>query len=86
MDASATELYIGGHFGQIIGKPEHYDRPRIASLEVGTGAATDFRVVLDSFFGVWTITATPQFLAVGGAFENVNGQPQRGFARFSGTT
>ncbi len=82
---SATEVYVGGHFGQIISKPDHLDRPRLASFRVADGTPTDFRVELDSFFGVWTITVTPDFLAVGGAFENVNGQPQQGFARFAGT-
>ena len=81
---SATEVYVGGHFGQIIGQP-HLDRPRLASFQVSDGTPTDFRVELDSFFGVWTLTVTPQYLVVGGAFENVNGQPQQGFARFSGT-
>ncbi|MBA3720385.1 MAG: hypothetical protein H0W95_08910 [Nocardioidaceae bacterium] len=81
--ASATEVYIGGHFGQII--DGHLDRPRLASFAVSDGEPTDFRVELDSFFGVWTLTVTPDFLVVGGAFEHVNGEPRQGFARFSGT-
>lgn len=82
--ASATEVYIGGHFGQLLTSP-HLNRPRLASFRVTDGTPTNFRVELDSFFGVWTITTTPNSLVVGGAFENVNGQPQQGFVRFSGT-
>jgi hypothetical protein len=41
--------------------------------------------VIDSYYGVWAMTATPDYLVVGGAFTTVDGVAQRGIARFAGT-
>lgn len=82
IEATATEVYVGGHFN---GLPEFkLTRPRIASFTVD-GAPTDWRVDLNSFWGVWTISAAAGHLNVGGEFTTVNGATQAGYARFAGT-
>lgn len=80
--ATESEVYIGGHFSAL---PEaKLDRPKLASFLID-GTPTDWRVDVDSFIGVWTITATPDFLAIGGGFHHIDGVAQKGFARFAGT-
>jgi hypothetical protein len=82
IEATATEVYVGGHFN---GMPEFkLTRPRIASFTLD-GAPTNWRVNLNSFWGVWTISAAAGHLNVGGEFTTVNGTTQAGYARFAGT-
>jgi hypothetical protein len=81
IEATATEVYVGGHFN---GLPEFkLTRPRLASFTVD-GVPTTWRVDLDSFWGVWTISAAADHLNVGGEFTTVNGTTQAGYARFAG--
>lgn len=81
---SPTEIYIGGHFSQIVtGK---IPRMFIASLEPETGAVTPwYPVMTGGSKGVWSILMTPTHLTVGGVFWTINGQTHKYFARFPGT-
>jgi WD40 repeat protein len=81
--ASATEVYIGGHFTTL---PEaKLNRVHAASFLVSTGAPTAWNPAPDGIYGVWSIEVTPTALHVGGDFAKVGGKAQPGFARFSGT-
>ena len=80
--ASATEIYVGGHFTNF---PEaKLSRPFIASLYAATGAVTPWTPSSDGNFGVWAFTITPDSLLVGGDFTRSGGHRQPGFARYTG--
>jgi hypothetical protein len=80
---SDTEVYIGGHFGTM---PEYkLNRYHLASFLVSDGSPTTWDPRADGEFGVWTITVTPSSVVVGGDFEKIGGEFQRGIARFPGT-
>jgi len=81
--ATATEVYIGGHFRNA--QDPVRARRHLASFRVSDGAITDWITNADGSFGVWTITITPTALAIGGDFLKVAGQFQPGFGRFPGT-
>lgn len=81
--ATSDEVYIGGHFDTL---PEaKLARLALASFDPSNGVATNWNPGANGPFGVWTITAAPNFLAVGGDFTRVGGIGQQGFARFPGT-
>jgi hypothetical protein len=81
--ASATEVYIGGHFTTL---PEaKLSRPHAASFMVADGAVTAWNPRPDGSFGVWSIELTPTALLMGGDFAKVGGTAQPGFAQFTGT-
>jgi hypothetical protein len=84
IDASDTEVYLGGHFGNNI--TDKVKRQWIESVSPSTGAVTSWDPKLSGgSLGVWAITATPTSLLVGGEFTSADGQVLRRFARFSGT-
>ncbi|HEU5108841.1 MAG TPA: hypothetical protein VFT95_09820 [Micromonosporaceae bacterium] len=81
--ASATEVYVGGHFTNL---PEaKLARMHAASFLAATGAITAWNPNPDGVFGVWSIEITPDALLLGGDFEKVGGKAQPGFARLPGT-
>ncbi len=83
--ASATEVFFGGHFGQVwLGKAK-IKRSRIASIRVADGAVTAWNPGADGYLGVWAAAVTPTHLLVGGDFKKIGGRTQPGFARFTGT-
>lgn len=55
---------------------------RLLAADAVTGELLAFRPVIDTFFGVWAISATDAHLAIAGAFRNVAGVPSRGIAHF----
>lgn len=55
---------------------------RLLAADAVTGELLPFRPVIDTFFGVWAISATDGHLAIAGAFRNVAGVPSRGIAHF----
>jgi len=80
--ATATEVYIGGHFDNL---PQlQLARIHLASFLPADGAVTAWNPTVSggSGKGVWSLTPTQTALAVGGVFTRVNGEPQPGFARF----
>jgi len=80
---TSDEVYIGGHFNTL---PEaKVDRVALASFDPSNGVVTSWNPGANGPFGVWTITATPDSLDIGGDFTRVGGSGQRGFARFPGT-
>lgn len=81
--ATSDEVYIGGHFNTL--PEEKVDRLALASFDPSNGAVTDWNPGANGPFGVWTITLAPDFLAIGGDFTRVGGEPHQGFARFPGT-
>lgn len=82
---SATgEVYIGGHFSQIV--TYKIKRTFLASLWASDGTVTPWTPdPAGGTMGVWVITPTPGSLSVGGTFTTVNGVERVRFARFSGT-
>lgn len=82
--AGATEVYLGGHFGNNL--TAKVKRQWIESVSADTGAVTAWDPQMaGGFMGVWAITATPTGLLVGGGFTTVGGVDRRRFAAFSGT-
>lgn len=84
MAASATEVYIGGHFSSL--PVTHDDRNHLASFYVADGTTSPWVAQVNGIFGPWTITITPRGVAVGGDFDKANGTPQKGFAHYAGPT
>jgi len=81
--ASASEVYVGGHFTNL--PVDKLSRPHLASVNAATGTATSWDPRPDGAFGVWALTALPGALLAGGDFEKVAGKTQPRFARFTGT-
>jgi hypothetical protein len=82
--ASATEVYIGGHFSQL--QDFRLKRARLASLRVSDGLPTTWAPkISQSYLGVWAITATVDSVIVGGDFLKVNNKVQSGLAYFPGS-
>lgn len=83
--ASATEVYFGGHFGQLWGTGPRTRRAVIASVLVGDGTVTSWNPGANGTMGVWAAAVTPTSLLVGGDFTRIGGRNRAGFARFTGT-
>ena len=81
--ASATEVYIGGHFSQL--QSFRAKRQHIASLRVVDGTPTTWNPGVNGFMGVWAMGVTPNSLVIGGDFTRVANRVLPGFARFTGT-
>jgi trimeric autotransporter adhesin len=81
--ASASEVYVGGHFTNL--PVEKLSRLHLASVNAATGTATSWDPRPDGAFGVWALTALPGALLAGGDFDKVGGKTQPRFARFTGT-
>ncbi len=84
LDIANDSLYVGGNFSSVV----NAITPRLAKLDLDTGAH-------DTTFGgaasgarVWTIEASPtgDRLYVGGYFEVLNGQPLKWFGALDGLT
>ncbi|KQZ66436.1 hypothetical protein ASD66_23200 [Nocardioides sp. Root151] len=81
---TATEVYIGGHFSQIV--TYKIKRCFLASLNASDGTVTPWDPnPVGGDMGVWAITPTPNSLSVGGTFTTVGGVDRVRFARFPGT-
>ena len=81
---SPTEVYIGGHFSQVV--TYKIQRNLIASLNPVDGTVTSWNPLMEGRNkGVWSIVLTPTHLLAGGGFITINGVKQKGFARFAGT-
>ena len=79
---SDDEMWIGGHFSQIVtGK---IPRPFIASLDPVDGSVTDWNPQCSGpKMGVWALLHDGTHLHAGGLFASFNGVRQRGYARFA---
>ena len=79
---SEDEMWIGGHFSQIVtGK---IPRPFIASLDPVDGSVTDWNPQCSGpKMGVWALLHDGTHLHAGGLFASFNGVRQRGYARFA---
>jgi Domain of unknown function (DUF5122) beta-propeller len=71
------ELYVGGSFGSIGGKP----RICLAAVDTSTGLATDWDPGLDGL--VWSLASNGNTVYVGGGFTRAGGLPAVGLAAFS---
>jgi hypothetical protein len=81
---TASEVYIGGHFSQIV--TYKIKRTFLASLNAADGTVTPWDPnPSGGTMGVWAITPTPDSLSVGGTFTTVGGVERVRFARFIGT-
>lgn len=79
---SDDEMWIGGHFSQIVtGK---IPRPFIASLDPVDGSVNDWNPQCSGpKMGVWGLVHDGSYLHAGGLFASFNGVRQRGYARFA---
>ncbi len=79
---SDDEMWIGGHFSQIVtGK---IPRPFIASLDPVDGSVNDWNPnCVGGKKGVWALVLDGPHLHVGGFFTGFGTVKQRGYARFS---
>jgi WD40 repeat protein len=79
---SDDEMWIGGHFSQIVtGK---IPRPFIASLDPVDGSVNDWNPQCSGpKMGVWALIHEGTHLHAGGLFASFNGVRQRGYARFT---
>jgi hypothetical protein len=78
---STTEIYVGGHFGQIAGAKRQY----LGSLSLD-GVPTAWNPKVEGgTMGVWAVSLAPADLLAGGVFTKINGVSRKRFARFSGT-
>ena len=79
---SDDEMWIGGHFSQIV--TNHIDRPFIASLDPLDGSVTDWNPeCYGGKQGVWALVLEGTHLHAGGLFAGFGTIKQRGYARFS---
>jgi hypothetical protein len=82
---SASDLYLGGHFSQVITTKEK--RPYFASINPETGAVNAWNPnASGGKMGVWALhfDAGRGHVHAGGVFSAFAGIAQRGYARFSG--
>ncbi len=80
--ASATTVYVGGHFDQIAGQV----RRHLAAVTIANGALSPWTARADSPYGVGAVAVHAGALYIGGEFDYVAGRLQMRFARFSGPT
>ena len=81
---SETELYLGGHFSQFA--EQRIRRPFLASADPYTGVATTWDTKAEGLKpGVWALLIDGPHLHVGGQFTRFGTDPQKGYARFTGT-
>lgn len=82
--ATASEVYLGGHFTIYFRTRE--TRTFFASLRATDGALTSWAPqAAGQAFGTWALVADAGHVHAGGVFTSFSGVPQRGYARFSGT-
>ncbi|MBM3675785.1 MAG: hypothetical protein FJW88_12745 [Actinobacteria bacterium] len=79
---SPTELYIGGHFGQVRGGGQ---RTHAASIDIATGTMTAWNPSPYGVYGVWALEIVGGRVLMGGDFDNVGLYTQPRFAAFGGT-
>jgi hypothetical protein len=79
------KLYFGGHFTKLYRKTEAISRNRLMAVAAPTGRLDARWKPSAKNGGVWSMTADPARHRVyaGGAFTQINGHPQRGFASLS---
>lgn len=82
MAVTEDEMWIGGHFSQIVtGK---VPRTFIASLDPATGSVTEWDPeCFGGKLGVWALSHDGDDLHAGGVFSGFGTVKQRGYARFS---
>lgn len=79
---SDDEMWIGGHFSQIV--TGHIPRPFIASLDPVDGSVNAWNPkCVGGKMGVWALVLEGTQLHVGGLFTGFDTVKQRGYARFS---
>jgi WD40 repeat protein len=82
IEVSNDELWIGGHFSQIV--TTKTPRPFIASLDPVDGSVNDWNPnCTGAKQGVWALLLEGNQLHVGGYFSGFGLVKQRGYARFS---
>ncbi len=79
---SGDEMWIGGHFSQIV--TGHIARPFIASIDPVDGSVNAWNPeCYGGKMGVWALLLEGTHLHVGGVFSGFDGVSQRGYARFT---
>jgi hypothetical protein len=79
------KLYFGGHFTKLYRKTDQISRNRLMAVAAPTGRLDARWKPSAENGGVWSMTADPARHRVyaGGAFTQINGRPQQGFASLS---
>jgi fibronectin type 3 domain-containing protein len=88
-DAQAVRIvgatvYCGGHFGGS-SSFDGFDRNKLATINLTTGAVLPFAPVVNSALGLFTLAADATHLYVGGDFTKITGINQSFFAMFVDT-
>jgi hypothetical protein len=78
--ASASAVYIGGHFTSV----GSVARRKLAALSL-SGSLSSWDPGANSSLGVWMLVVSGSRLGVGGDFTVTGGQRQQGFAQYGGT-
>lgn len=81
IEATDTEVFIGGHFRQLV--TYKVKRNLAASLRVTDGTVTGWDPHFSGDMGPWTIQVVGSTLVYGGDFGFVGGAPRAGLARFT---
>ena len=85
MAATATDLYLGGHFSQFV--TEHIARPFLGSANPSTGSATTWDPKASGLKGGgWAFVVKGGYLHAGGQFTHFDGVPPRRGGRDVGAT
>ncbi len=80
--AVEDEMWIGGHFSQIV--TGHIARPFVASIDPVDGSVNDWNSqCVGGKIGVWALAHDGKRLHLGGAFTGFGTVKQRGYARFT---
>jgi WD40 repeat protein len=79
---SDTEMWIGGHFSQVV--TGHIARPYVASLDPVDGSVNEWNPnCVGGKLGVWALVLEGNHLHLGGQFTGFGTTKQRGYARFT---
>ncbi|MBA2560966.1 MAG: hypothetical protein H0V07_13980 [Propionibacteriales bacterium] len=78
-------IYVGGHFDKVAKSTGgSVTRHHLAVLSVSTGSVGAWNPTANSYPGVFGMASRRGHVAAGGSFTKINGNPQAGFAEFSG--
>lgn len=81
---SDTEIYIGGHWSGF--KDGNIKRPYLGSIRPSDGIPTSWDTQCSGgSMGVWALLIQGSHLHAGGVFSYFGSDPQRGYARFTGS-
>lgn len=92
VSATATTVYVGGHFVNVCADQSGGGSPWVCTNPVPRAKLADFAATdgslgswspgTDSEYGVWALRTPPGYLVIGGDFKHVDGQHHWHYAQF----